>query len=128
MDPPLIPVSIGELFDKYSILEIKLDKIIDNCKSTRINNEYNMLTPLIQKYEINQNIYKLLKNINLKLWNIENQLRNKESLEEFDSEFIELARSVYFNNDKRAEIKKTINAMFNSPIYEVKSYTNYQNQ
>lgn len=128
MDIPLIPVSVGELYDKYSILEIKLDKITDNLKSTYLNKEYDLLTPIIKKYELNRNIYIMLKEANLVLWNTEDKLREKEALGVFDQEFIELSRSVYRNNDLRSEIKNTINKICDSQLNEIKSYTNYQNQ
>ena len=117
-----VPVSIGELFDKYSILLIKLEKITNTEKLFYINKELDYLKPIIKNYNIDIND---LLNINKKLWEIEDSIRIKECNKEFDSEFIELARSVYINNDIRADIKKQINIHFNSEIMEIKNYNNY---
>ena len=89
--------------------------------------ELSFLTELIGKHKININedLFTQLKEINLSLWNIEDQIRIKEKNKEFDDTFIELARSVYFKNDKRAEIKKSINLLSNSEITEEKYYTEY---
>jgi hypothetical protein len=125
-----IPVSNGELVDKYTILEIKKEKINDLNKLTNVNNEIKLLQEFIQvlfsKYEINSQ-YKKLKEINNKLWDIEDSIRIKEKKQEFDQEFISIARNVYFNNDIRANIKKQINKLTNSVIEEVKSYEDYKN-
>ena len=121
-----IPVSIGELFDKYSILEIKHMKIKNPIKITQVKKELDFLKPYIQKYNLDIEVYEKLKNINLELWEIEDQLRNKEKLQIFDDTFIQLARNVYFTNDKRAEIKKNINIIFKSEIVEIKDYVNYK--
>jgi len=125
-----IPVSNGELVDKYTILEIKKEKINDLNKLTNVNNEIKLLKEFIQvlfsKYEINSQ-YKKLKEINNKLWDIEDSIRIKEKKQEFDQEFISIARNVYFNNDIRANIKKQINKLTNSVIEEVKSYEDYKN-
>lgn len=121
-----IPVSIGELFDKYSILEIKHMKIKKPNKITQVKKELDFLKPYIQKYNLDIKVYEKLKNINLELWEIEDQLRNKEKLQIFDDTFIQLARNVYFTNDKRAEIKKNINIIFKSEIVEIKDYVNYK--
>ena len=124
---PLIPVAIGEVFDKFSILEIKKDKISDKSKLKHVDNEILYLKKYIEEYNLDKTIYDELKNVNLELWNIEDKIRVKESKGEFDDEFIQLARSVYFTNDKRFECKKKINSIFNSNIYEVKSYVDYKN-
>ena len=89
--------------------------------------ELSFLTELIGKHKININddLFSQLKQINLSLWNIEDQIRIKEKNKEFDNTFIELARSIYINNDKRAEIKKSINLLSNSEITEEKFYTEY---
>jgi hypothetical protein len=121
-----IPVSIGELCDKYTILLIKKDNIYDNDKLTHINNEISLLKPLILEYNINDTIINELLMCNKKLWDIEDRIRIKEFNKEFDDEFIQLARSVYFNNDNRALIKKEISILYNSNIIEVKSYVNYK--
>ena len=123
--PVLIPVSIGELFDKYTILQIKKNKILDQLKLSHVIHELNLLQPHIDKYNIDINLYNLLIDINNKLWDIEDNIRIKEHLNIFDNEFIELARSVYKFNDERSLIKKQININFNSDIIEIKSYYNY---
>ena len=120
-----IPISIGELFDKYSILLIKLNKITNDEKLIYINKELEYLKPIINKYNIDKTLFNNLLNINIKLWEIEDSIRKKENYKEFDNIFIELARSVYINNDIRADIKKQINILFNSDIIEIKDYINY---
>lgn len=120
-----IPVSIGEIFDKYSILEIKNEKISDIEKLKHVKKEIEYLKPIINKYNIDKE-YSELKNINLKLWDIEDNIRIKHFKNEFDMEFISYAKSVYITNDKRAEIKKKINNLVDSEICEVKKYINYQ--
>jgi hypothetical protein len=121
----IIPVSIGELFDKYTILQIKKNKILDQLKLSHVIHELNLLQPHIDKYNIDINLYNLLIDVNNKLWDIEDNIRIKEHLNTFDNEFIELARSVYKFNDERSLIKKQININFNSDIIEIKSYYNY---
>ena len=120
------PISIGELVDKITILEIKKNKF-QNSKLENVLKELSYLRELMEKHqiEITDNLFTQLKEINLKLWNIEEQIRIKEKNKEFDNIFIELARSVYFKNDKRAEIKKRINRLSNSEITEEKSYSEY---
>ena len=120
------PISIGELVDKITILEIKKNKL-QNSKLENVLKELSFLRKLIAKHriEITDNLFTQLKEINLTLWNIEDQIRIKEKNKEFDNIFIELARSVYFKNDKRAEIKKRINQLSNSEITEEKSYAEY---
>jgi hypothetical protein len=121
-----IPVSIGELWDKYTILIIKKEKIKDENKLKHIITEIKYLDEIMNKYQYNENkLFIELKNINDMLWNIEDKLRVKETQKSFDNEFIELARAVYFTNDKRAEIKKQINIDFDSIIYEIKDYVKY---
>lgn len=119
-----IPVSIGELFDKITILEIKQKNI--TCKSKLKNvllelNSLNKISSTIDKTEINDLIEEL-KTVNSTLWNIENKIRNKEKLKVFDNEFLEIARSVYKNNDVRAEIKRKINLLTNSTLMEEKEH------
>ena len=123
MNEILIPVSIGELFDKYSILQIKSEKITDTNKLILINKELNYLKTIINKFDLSflQNI----KQINEKLWIIEDEIREKEAKNVFDDEFILLARLVYKTNDKRSQIKNEINSFFNSDIIDIKSYSNY---
>ena len=120
------PISIGELVDKITILEIKKNKL-QNSKLKNVLKELSFLRKLMEKHqiEITDDLYTQLKEINLKLWNIEDQIRIKEKNKEFDNTFIELARSVYFKNDKRAEIKKSINQLSNSEITEEKFYSEY---
>ena len=120
------PISIGELVDKITILEIKKNKL-QNSKLENVLKELSFLRKLMAKHqiEITDNLFTQLKEINLKLWNIEDQIRIKEKNKEFDNIFIELARSVYFTNDKRSEIKKRINRLSNSEITEEKSYADY---
>ena len=125
-----IPISVGELVDKLTILEIKKEKIQDTNKLININNEYDELTKLaIQLKNKNEEEYtKLfneLKNVNLKLWEIEDKIRILESEKIFNEEFVELARSVYFTNDERAKVKNDINKSFGSELVEVKSYEEY---
>ena len=117
------PISIGELVDKITILEIKKNKL-QNSKLENVLKELSYLRRLMEKnkIEINDDLFTQLKEINLTLWDIEDQIRIKEKNKEFDNIFIELARSVYFKNDKRAEIKKRINQLSNSEITEEKSY------
>ena len=121
-----VPISVGELIDKVSILEIKKDKL-KNLKLKNILKELSFLRAVIEKNSIfiPNEIFFQLKSINLKLWDIEDKIRIKEKNKEFDNEFIELARSVYLNNDRRSETKKELNIMFNSEIIEEKSYEKY---
>lgn len=119
-----IPVPIGELFDKISILQIKKEKIISVEKLENINKELSLLLQIadeINKKEIEEQ-YNQLKNINEMLWNVEDLIREKEKSSCFDNSFIELARSVYIYNDQRAVIKKKINIITNSALVEEKEY------
>ena len=122
----LAPISIGELIDKITILEIK-QVYMTGIKLKNINKEVKLLKNILQdkNLEINIALIKNLKKINKKLWEIEDNIRIKESNQEFDEEFIKLARSVYIENDKRASIKKEINQKYNSDLVEEKSYKNY---
>ena len=124
----LAPISIGELIDKITILEIK-QLYMTGIKLKNINKEVKLLKNILQdkNLEINFDLIKDLKKTNKKLWEIEDNIRIKESNQEFDEEFIKLARSVYIENDKRASIKKEINQTYNSDLVEEKSYKNYQN-
>ena len=121
-----VPISIGELIDKITILEIKKDKL-KNLKLKNILNELSLLRAVLEKNSIfvPDEIFLKLKSINLTLWDIEDKIRIKEKNKEFDNEFIKLARSVYLNNDRRSETKKELNIMFNSEIIEEKSYEKY---
>ena len=123
-----IPVSLGELVDKISILQIKRKNIRDKEKEKLINKELSLLKKTL-KNSLNDNLIKkyldeLIK-INSKLWRIEDDLREHERNKIFDQEFIELARSVYLTNDKRSQVKLEINKKFGSQIIEVKSYKKY---
>jgi len=121
-----IEVSIGEIVDKLSILHIKKENITDTQKLVNVEKEYNYLfTIVFNRLKISQSDFMDLVNINTKLWIIEDDIRDKERSKEFDERFIELARSVYFTNDKRAEIKKEINSKYGSSFVEEKSYKEY---
>lgn len=123
-----IDVSIGELVDKVSILSIKLKKITNQQKLKNITKEFDLLKTSMENSGISLNSTELIKleSVNLKLWDIEDKIRIKESLKEFDDEFINLARSVYFENDKRAALKKEINIKYNSDLVEEKDYVEYK--
>ena len=125
----LTEISAGELFDKMTILEIKLDKIEDKNSQKEITKEYNILKDTLNSnIDLNdkiQNLLKELKKINLNLWIIEDKLRICEKNKDFDKNFIELARGVYLNNDKRSKIKSEINKILGSNIREIKQYVNY---
>ena len=124
----LIPVSNGELMDKYSILLIKKEFINDLTKTNYVNQEITYLLEYVNKIKTTYNIdevFNKLIEVNKKLWVIEDKLRVKEKKQEFDKEFIELARSVYFTNDERTVLKKQINEDTDSNIFEVKSYEKY---
>ena len=117
-----VPISLGELWDKYSILIIKKNKIKNSEKLKHINKELEYLEPLCKKFQIDKSFYNDLLEINTKLWNIEDKIREKENKLSFDNEFISIARSVYKNNDKRASIKYNINTTYNSLLCEIKDY------
>ena len=124
-----VEISDGELLDKLSILEIKALFIKDEQKLTNVQREIEELKPLCVNLFVSREIkesYEELKNVNLKLWEIEDSIRIKEKEQEFDDEFIRLARGVYFTNDLRAEIKKRINLFSRSYLVEEKSYVNYK--
>ena len=124
----LVPVSNGELMDKYSILLIKKEHIKDTEKIKRIDDEINYLIESINKLNAEFNLDELFGKLlftNKKLWNIEDSIRMKEKNQEFDNDFIQIARSVYFTNDIRAKIKNDINDLTKSNIFEVKSYEKY---
>ena len=123
------PISLGELIDKISILQIKKKNIEDNEKQKLINNELAMLNKVLEKIlgknsDIEEYLHQLIK-INTKLWEIEDNIRECERQNKFDKEFIELARGVYFTNDERSKVKLEINKKFSSQIIEVKSYKKY---
>ena len=125
-----VEVSTGELIDKLSILEIKLLNITDKEKVKNVYKELETLNPyfqdLLDVYGIKiKNLYTKISNINKTLWDIEDAIRDKEKAEEFDEEFVELARSVYITNDQRAAVKKEINLLTKSKLVEEKSYSDY---
>ena len=129
MNKILVEVSVGELLDKISILEIKKEKVKDSSKLNFINDEYNLL-----KEQLNTNVksdekleklFQSLKDINSKLWIIEDDKRMCEKNSDFGEKFIKLSRDVHFLNDDRAKIKLEINNYSGSKVKEIKEYTNY---
>ena len=124
-----VKISYGELFDKISILEIKKNKLTNNDDLIKINYELTLLQKKLSESKINTSLIatlsKDLQDVNLKLWNVEDEIREKERNKEFDDAFIKLARDVYMTNDKRAKIKNEINSKLNSKVFEVKSYAKY---
>lgn len=120
-----VPVSVGELFDKYTILQIKELKINDQLKLKNVIQEINYLKPFINKYKLDLDVISKLSEVNLLLWNIEDKIREKERRQEFDEEFIQLARNVYITNDKRSQVKNKINLLLNSCLTDIKSYEKY---
>ena len=125
----LSEISPGELLDKISILEIKLEKVKDKDRQKRIKNEYDILKKVqnssIEMSDKIKDLYRSVSNVNIKLWDIEDKIRICEQNKDFGKNFIELARQVYFNNDKRAKIKLEINEILGSNIKEVKQYASY---
>ena len=124
-----VPVSVGEVLDKITILQIKLAHISDAAKRANIQNELDALLPLVVGDAFTtdqmQTLMAELKSVNEALWDIEDDIREKEAAKSFDAEFIRLARAVYITNDKRAEIKKQINLATGSALVEEKSYESY---
>ena len=122
------PISLGELVDKISILIIKQKNITNETKLDHVKKELDFLQKTLMNYvkkkEINNYLVNLI-NINSKLWNIEDDIRECERKKMFDQTFIDLARSVYFTNDERAKVKNDINKAFGSELVEVKSYEKY---
>ena len=129
MNKIIVEVSIGELFDKISILEIKQEKIKDPEKLKFINNEHSILDNQFKKNVKSDskldNLFKSLKEINAKLWMIEDNKRQCENDKDFGEKFIKLSRDVHFLNDDRAKIKLEINNHKGSTIKEIKEYTSY---
>ena len=130
-----IEVSNGEIMDKLTILAIKLQQIKDEAKLKNVQTEYDVLAPIVhgiyesleeENKEFLQDLHKNLQDINQTLWNIEDQIRIHESKKDFEDDFVELARSVYFTNDERAEFKKKINELTGSLLVEEKSYEDYK--
>ena len=122
----LAPVSLGELIDKITILEIKQINMT-GIKLKNVNKELKLLRKILQdkNLEIDIDLINSLKEVNNNLWEIEDNIRIKERNQIFDKEFIQLARSVYKENDKRASIKKEINQKYNSDLVEEKLYNDY---
>ena len=129
MKIPLIPISWGELFDKITILEIKIENLKEKNALKNVKTEHDQLNTIYNnnflKDEIARVLFNDLKEINHKLWEIEDLIRDKERNKTFDKEFIELARNVYFTNDERSRIKRNINDTLGSEIIEEKSYSDY---
>jgi hypothetical protein len=125
-----IDISTGELVDKVTILSIKQEKISNPEKLANVSKEYDSLIKPMNDAGIfvDSDEFTRLKDINLKLWDIEDRIRVKEVENAFDDEFISLARSVYFINDDRAAVKKEINLKYNSDLVEEKEYVNYKNK
>ena len=122
-------ISAGELFDKISILEIKIDKIKNVNSQQEINKEYKLLKEVqnsnIEMSDKINHLFKEIKKVNLQLWDIEDKIRIYEKNKDFGKGFIDLARSVYSTNDKRSKIKSEINETIGSNIREIKQYVNY---
>ncbi len=122
----IVEVSIGEIVDKLTILEIKKENIQDQVKLQNIVDEYNYLYDIVfNKLSISLQDYEPLKNINKDLWDIEDAIREMEHRKCFDETFVSLARKVYITNDKRAALKKQINIKYQSTFIEEKSYAGY---
>lgn len=124
-----IELSYGEMLDKITILQIKSERISDESKLVNVNKELSLLNDLWEadpksSVDITEEIAEL-KSINETLWDIEDDIRDKERAKEFDSRFIELARAVYVTNDKRANVKRVINVKLGSDLIEEKSYADY---
>jgi|TARA_B100001105_G_scaffold238793_1_gene216242 hypothetical protein len=125
----LSEISPGELLDKISILEIKLEKVKDKDRQKKIKNEYDILKKVqnssIEMSDKIKDLYRSVSNVNIKLWDIEDKIRICEQNKDFGKNFIELARGVYFNNDKRAKLKNEINEILKSNIREIKQFVDY---
>lgn len=123
------PVSVGELIDKLSILQVKRNKIDDENKLKYVNNEFEILYNLSAEYLNNmeiENLYHELVEVNSSLWDVEDKLREYEKIQFFENHFVLLARQVYITNDKRFELKNKINEISNSELREQKSYQDYK--
>ena len=125
----LSEISPGELLDKISILEIKLEKVKDKDRQKRIKNEYDILKKVqnssIEMSDKIKDLYRSVSDVNIKLWDIEDKIRICEQNKDFGKNFIELARGVYFNNDKRAKLKNEITEILKSNIREIKQFVDY---
>ena len=129
MDNMQVPVSPGEVLDKITILEIKSERMSDPDKVANVRRELALLretwSQAVAEDDVIRKLHAQLKEINEALWDIEDDIRDKERAREFDERFIELARSVYFTNDRRSEVKKQLNLHLGSQIIEEKSYQDY---
>ena len=129
LDQINVPISPGELVDKITILEIKKEFIDDINKLKNINHEYDLLMQIysndVSKTDGVDSLKSKLKNINLSLWKIEDDIRDCERDKIFKERFVQLARDVYFTNDKRSKVKLEINLLLNSSLVEEKSYKDY---
>ena len=127
--PPKIQLSWGELIDKMTILEIKVQRLNSQVATEKIRRELTVLSSVANDILSEQPhliaLKQQLKSVNAVLWDIEDKIRAKEAAKSFDQKFIELARSVYINNDKRGALKRQINALLNSDFAEEKQYTSY---
>jgi len=123
--PPLVPISVGELIDKITILEIKEERITDESKRVNVEKELEALRS-IEVPNIPTDIVDELREVNRALWDIEDAIREKERAQEFDERFVELARSVYYTNDRRGGIKREINEISGSDLVEEKDYRRYK--
>ena len=122
-----IEVSNGEIADKLTIIEIKLERIKDSLKLANLRKEYDILNDAVASIiDKNHQFYLDLYNINIHLWDIEDHIRDLERAKDFGDDFIQTARSVYFINDKRSEVKRKINELTGSNLTEEKSYEQYQ--
>jgi len=119
------PTSLGELYDKISILEIKMANIKDPAKLANVIKEFKELRTVGDKHPIDDDLYQQLTCINQDLWGIEDDIRECERQKDFGEKFIQLARNVYITNDKRSDIKKQINIAYGSDLVEEKSYGAY---
>jgi len=121
-----IPISVGELIDRITILKIKSERISDENKLTMVEKELKLLLEILTNLDFEKQITSQmieLKEVNETLWEVEDKIREKEKACEFDEEFISLARRVYKTNDRRNIVKNSINAILNSEFFEIKSYT-----
>jgi len=122
----LIEVSDGEIVDKLTIIEIKLENIKDEVKLANIRKEYDVVNEAVKKIiDKKDPLYVELLNVNKELWKIEDDIRDCERAKDFGPKFVELARAVYFTNDRRADVKKRINIQSGSNLIEEKSYQAY---
>ena len=126
-----VPVSIGELLDKLSILEIKSRRITDSSKLANITKEMQMLTSLVRRNEflgsdMTRDLYTKLTEVNETLWDLEDSIRDKERNKCCDEEFVEISRSIYRQNDLRCNLKTKLNSKLGSEIFEEKGYAEYE--